>query len=215
MTINTSEEFSNFLDSEIVWRKKELALLKSMVSLYNSKPQQDAVVRGAIALLYAHWEGFIKNSACGYIGYLSLRRLSYKYLTSNFIAIRLKPLLGDVTSFNKYSKRKEIVDFIQLGLSEYCVLPADVINTQSNLSSGVFKEIVTMLGLDYSPYETKEKLIDEKLVHNRNNIAHGRYLTMQMQDYFELETEILLLMDVFKDQISNAAALKSYIKSAT
>lgn len=212
MTIITAEKLFTFLDEDSIWRKKELAFLKSIALSNQSKPQQDTVVRSGVAVLYAHWEGFVKTSACSYLSYISIRRLPFEQLTNNFTAVKIRQLVGDISSFNKFSKRKEIVDFVQNGLSEYCVLSPDIINTQSNLNSHVFKEIVHTLGLDYSPYETKEKLIDEKLVHNRNYIAHGRYLTMQIQDYFDLEKEVLGLMDIFKDQISNATALKSYLR---
>jgi hypothetical protein len=213
MTIRTAEEFSSFLDGEIVWRKKELALLKSINSTYPIKSYQDTMVRSGIALLYAHWEGFIKNAACTYLEFISKHRLPYEQLTSNFIAIKIREIVNDIPSFTKFSKRKEIVDFVQTGLNEYCFLPSDTINTQSNLSSLIFKEIMATLGLDYTPYQSKEKLIDEKLVHNRNNIAHGRFLTMDLQDYDLLEKDIIELMDIFKDQISNAATSKSYLRS--
>ncbi len=213
MKIRTTEELSSFLDGDIVWRKKELAILKSIASSNKSKLLEDPMARSGVALLYAHWEGFVKSSSSAYLDYVAKRGLPYEQLKSNFIAIKIRQLIGDVSVFNKFSKRKDIVDFILTGLNEKYVLSSSIINTQSNLSSEVLKEIVATLGLDYSPFVTKEKLIDEKLVWNRNNIAHGRYLTMKLEDYFYLEKEILGLMDIFKDQIDNAASLKSYLRN--
>ena len=213
MKIWTIEELSSFLDSDIVWRKKELALLKSIAASDNLKLRQDVIVRSGVALLYAHWEGFIKSSSCAYLDYISKRRLPYERLKSNFVAIKIRHMIGDVSLFNKFNKRKEIVDFIRTGLNESCILSSNTINTQSNLSSEVLREIISILDLDYSPFVTKEKLIDEQLVSNRNNIAHGRYLLMDLHDYFDLEKEILVLLSIFKDQIDNAAYLKSYLRN--
>jgi RiboL-PSP-HEPN len=50
------------------------------------------------------------------------------------------------------------------------------IDTRSNLNSEALENIVMSLGLDYTRFQTKGKFIDEKLLGNRNKIAHGRYL---------------------------------------
>jgi len=47
----------------------------------------------------------------------------------------------------------------------------NVMTTKSNLSSKVFRDIVDKLGLDYAPYETKEKILDESLLETRNTVA--------------------------------------------
>ena len=64
--------------------------------------------------------------------------------------------------------------------------------------------------MDYSPYEIKEKIIDETLLRSRNEIAHGQYLLIQFDQYIELHHEIISLMDLFKDQIENTAILGAY-----
>ncbi len=67
-----------------------------------------------------------------------------------------------------------------------------------------------MLGLDYSFYETKEVIIDEKLLAKRNKIAHGEYLDIDENDYDELHRQIISMMDHFSNQIDNCAATKQY-----
>ena len=67
-----------------------------------------------------------------------------------------------------------------------------------------------LLGLDYSHYESKEKIIDEKLLANRNSIAHGDHLLVDCAEYLGIHDEILALMQLFYDQIDNAARMKMY-----
>ena len=74
----------------------------------------------------------------------------------------------------------------------------------------MFRDIVLMLGLDYSRFATKAVILDERLVDNRNSIAHGKYLVVQFDEYIDLHDEILGIMSDFYNQIDNAALLGSY-----
>jgi hypothetical protein len=96
-------------------------------------------------------------------------------------------------------------------MSERSSIPyKSVIDTESNLSSTVFRDVVEKLGLDYSPYETKEKLIDEKLLNSRNTTAYGSYLQTDLNGYIDMQDEVLGMMELFRNQIENSAMMKSY-----
>ncbi len=68
------------------------------------------------------------------------------------------------------------------------------------------------LGLDYSRFATKEKLIDEKLLKNRNSIAHGQYLLVSFAEYIDLHDEVLGIMQDFYNQVENSAFSGGYRK---
>ena len=72
------------------------------------------------------------------------------------------------------------------------------------------KDIADILGIDFSPYLTKSKLIDEKLLKTRNEIAHGEYSGVDRNEYIELHQEIINLLDIFKNQIENAAISEKF-----
>jgi hypothetical protein len=214
MSVRTIEELYDHLSSDISWRKKELSLLKGMITSSTSRSMEDALLRSGIALLYAHWEGFVKLSASTYLEYIRRRRLPYEQLSNNFIAIRLSRIINRLPPRKKVSECMDIVEFFQNRLGErFSVVDNNCINTESNLSSKVFREIISTLNFDYSPYATKEVIIDEKLVANRNKIAHGRYLQMDSDEYFQLESDILALMNLFNNQIDNAVVQKSYLRA--
>jgi hypothetical protein len=82
--------------------------------------------------------------------------------------------------------------------------------TTGNLSSKVLRDIVDVLGFDYSAYETKEKLIDEGLLGSRNGIAHGRKVEMSVAVYLGLHREILDLIATFGDQIEDGVSMQRY-----
>jgi hypothetical protein len=105
----------------------------------------------------------------------------------------------------------EIIEFFQSALTKHSKLPwADGIDTKSNLRSDVFHEIVLTLGLDYSRFSTKEKLLDEKLVNNRNRIAHGQFSLVDFGEYLKLHDELLAMMQDFYNQVDNSAITGAY-----
>lgn len=140
-----------------------------------------------------------------------MRRLRYSELSSNFVALALKTKLSQANKTNKATIFTEAIDFIRSQLNERSSVPyKDVVQTSSNLSSSIFREITCILGLDYSFYETKQVLIDEKLLAKRNNIAHGEYSVLDKQDYLELHSQVIGMMDTFRNQIENCATCESY-----
>jgi len=212
MTIRTLEQLSDSLARDLVWRKKELADLKSLIETSRvASSKEKALLRSGITILYAHWEGFVKAAASNYLEHIAMKRLRYDELSSNFVALALKAKLSQVNESNKATIFTEAMDFIRLELKERSIIPyKDIIRTGSNLSSSILREITCVLGIDYSLYETKQVLIDEKLLARRNTIAHGEYLQLDKDDYLELHSQVVGMMDTFRNQIDNCAAQENY-----
>jgi hypothetical protein len=54
--IRTIEQLQELLDDELAWRKKELAVIKSLVTARSSSEEiVNCHIRSGIALAYAHW----------------------------------------------------------------------------------------------------------------------------------------------------------------
>lgn len=214
MSIRTEEELNSRLSEEIAWRKKELTKLRSLAEFSGrSEDECNIYIRSGIAMLYAHWEGFVKEAASSYLEFVRVRGLSYKQLTPSFIAIAVRPRLEDAIQSKKFSKLNDILEFLLTRSTEECDFHhKKAVNTQANLSSVVFKDIIYMLNFDYSEYATKEKLLDDKLLHYRNNIAHGKKLSLDFDDYLTLHREVISLMDKLMEQICTAVSEKRYLR---
>ncbi len=214
MKLKTAEQLSDRLSKELAWRKKELSDVKSLVETKSfSDSRHKALVRSGICLLYAHWEGFVKLAANSYLEYVRMQKLCYEELASNFLALAMKEKLKEAKETNKPSLYIPVCDFFLDELNQRCLLPKDAISTASNLSSEIFKEITHTLGIDFSTYSTKSVLIDTKLLKTRNEIAHGEYSTFDREEYIELHSEVIAMLDLFRNQIENAAINKDYMRN--
>jgi hypothetical protein len=212
MSIRTVEQLSDTLSKDLAWRKKELSEVKALVEAKSVSDQRHKVlVRSGVCILYSHWEGFVKLAANSYVEYVREQKLTYKELSSNFLALAMKEKLKEAKETNKPSLYIPVCDFFVSELNQRCSLPKDTtISTASNLSSKILKEITYILGIDFSHYSTKSVLIDTKLLKTRNEIAHGTYSTCDREEYIELHTEVIEMLDIFRNQIENAALERKF-----
>lgn len=220
MKINDLNKLEDKISSELFWRKKELSSLKFDIekSQTESVDKQNRFIRMAIAMLYAHWEGAIKALAEYYLNYVSNQRLCYGELKENFLALALKQEIVLFGESKKASVHNKFVKSILSKQEEQSNIPCkNVISTESNLKMDVFNEIVALLALDSSEYELKKIFIDEKLLANRNRIAHGeRFEALEgvttVPEYLELHKEVLALIDKFSEDIKKAATNQAFKK---
>jgi hypothetical protein len=212
MKIRTAEELQTRLDEDFAWRRKELTVIYTNVQ--SSKPLQlNTNIRIGVVMLYAHWEGFIKNAAELYLIFVACKKLTLKQLANNIIAVSLKSKLTEFEETNKNTLHTQLIDFLLGDLNIRAHIPTEnIIKTQSNLNSNILKEILSIIGVDYSQYELKEKFIDSQLLNIRNSIAHGQDPEISEDEFYELYTEITNLMASIKNEIGNNAILSNYVR---
>jgi hypothetical protein len=217
MKIRTTEQLIDKVAAEISWRRKELTDLRDVVqSSVVSRTRREAMTRAAVALLYAHWEGFVKAVAEDYLKFVAMQRCKHSELSGNMLAIVLRSKLNAARMSKRIEAHLGVVDFFrsESEMEARCALPyKGAVRTEANLSSTVLLEILRTLGFDITEYEPKYHLIDHKLVERRNHIAHGAALDVSVEDYLELQDEVLSLMNTFRNQIENYAVSGHYLES--
>ncbi|MBN1366178.1 MAG: hypothetical protein JW976_15340 [Syntrophaceae bacterium] len=214
MNIRTTNDLCSFISADLAWRKKELStLINYSTGTSTNSIDQLVLTRCGVALLYAHWEGFIKIATNAYLAFLKMQRLRNDQIKPNLLTLSMLHSVNFSSESNKYSEYGKITDFYLLNMTSHARFPfKNGLDTKSNLSSTVLKEFLWCLGLDYSPYETKEKLIDTRLVNRRNHIAHGQYLDIGIEDFKEMRDSIIVILESIKTEIENSAINGSYKK---
>lgn len=212
MKIRTIEKLQDVLDDDFVWRKKELIDIQMMIHSTKNK----TICRMGLALLCAHFEGFIKKSANYYIVFVSSQNLRISELKINFAAISCKKYFESCGETNKISVYSNILHnfldcYENLNFKAHYSQESPVVGTGGNPSSLVFKEILNSIGLNFSIYETKQKYIDTDLLSNRHGIVHGEKVFITETEFDETLKNILEIMELFKDQILDAAINKRYL----
>lgn len=215
MKIRTTNDLQDAIDHEMAWRKHELSTIRANV-VSSRKSAKETAIRAGITLLYAHWEGAIKNIATYYLEYVAMQGLSYGQLKPNFLAIAIKYDLKQFEESNKSTIHTSIVSDVISFQSAKSKIPTEgIIKTDSNLKSDIFIEIMATIGLPCTDYEASYKLIDSLLLEKRNRIAHGERiesLDLDQERYCGLHDQVFKLIQIFATQISNAASLKLYLK---
>lgn len=211
--IRTVDELIDKIADDLVWRRRELTDLRALVNGEKGALRSKVLIRASIALLYAHWEGFVKKSGSYYLEFVAAQRVPYNELTANFVALKLKAKFKEMGASGKVASGNALADFFCTELTARSNVPfKNVVDTQSNLSSAVLADILAALGLDASGFETKFKFIDANLVNPRNHVAHGEAITVSMDEYSALHDSVIDLIETFRTEIENASVLKRYVR---
>lgn len=212
MKIRTVEVLIDRIDADLVWRRAELAAFHNAAATANGVVQS-AVLRGSVALLYAHWEGFVKETAYFYLCYLASRKLTFQQLRPEIAGFAMKGELGPAFESRSPELHANIVRSIREGSANRARIPneKDDVRTESNLSFKVLAAILSSIGLDSTLFDEQRDLIDGQLVAPRNRIVHGENETISLTDWVDLKDAVLGIMRDVADQVQNAAVEKTYL----
>lgn len=214
MKLRTLEEFNDAIDEETVWRKRELTTARTLVQQAEAAAQR-ANLRAGVLILYAHWEGWVKATSRLYVRYVNGKRLRYSDLSTAFLGNALKTKFVSLQQASAPTTHNDFALFVQSGMASRASVSEELVQTHSNLSSAVLFDILERLGMPSRPeFTLRANLIDEELVLKRNTIAHGQYLEITKDDFLALQGDVLALLELFTDDLRNAAATQSYLASA-
>jgi hypothetical protein len=209
--IRTLDQLEAYLTEELKWRLHELTQWEAVAKRVRSH-EKSAIVRGGTALLYAHWEGYVKSATRAYLEFVSRKGLKIAELRPELAAIALRGVLGKGEASKSSQEHTSIVEVIRNGFALSADLPYDsaTIRTFSNLNFDRFADIMHSVGCDAGRHELNRFLIDNRLLRHRNDIAHGRAEYVELDDWLTIKERVVIMLTDVRTQLSNAAATASY-----
>ncbi|WP_044311095.1 MAE_28990/MAE_18760 family HEPN-like nuclease, partial [Pseudomonas syringae] len=165
------------LSAELIdTRRSELTSVMRVVSAHKSTPLENTAATMAVPVIYAHWEGFVKELLTLYLTYVEANRLPPEFVQPHIFAYSLKSkikLLGESGSVERCA---EFSSWVIETLSNPLKFDDKSVDTQSNLSYANLSSLCETLYIDVTEIAQSKRHINS-LVHRRNNIAHtGRPL---------------------------------------
>lgn len=222
----TIESFTSLINDDLLWRKKEIS---DLLFLHNEQ-NNFLILKSAILLMYSHWEGYVKNISKQYLILVSDLNLDLNDLGFNFEAIDIK---GDIKNCLGSSDSLNLINEITFLNKIYdsngkkFKLPSrfknekdkSVINTRDNLNIETFQSFLKIIGVyEFEPLKTRIAYIDEKLLSNRNIIAHGSKIhpnsntfDMDITEIKKLRDLIVLIMEYLRDELIHFSEEKLYL----
>lgn len=94
------------------------------------------------------------------------------------------------------------------------IFPREMPLRTSNMTYDVFEDYCILLNINTIDFELRKFFIDKSLVDNRNRIAHGKFLPINLIDFNDIYKGTIELLNKFKTSIMNSAALNKYLKAS-
>lgn len=208
--IMTIEDLESVLNENLAWRKKEMLSMKLMIQGDGDKYKR-ILLRLGIALLCAHFEGFIKYAANSYVKYVSNQGIPCKLLKHNFMVFNLQVEFEKCKKTDKNSVYQHFLYKYNELLNCIFSVKKDVVETHSNPSSEKIKELLSSIGVETDIFELKRNYIDKELLSNRHKVVHGERYPIDIEDFYSTFEEIMPLLDNFEKIIIEAAESKQYL----
>lgn len=208
----TVQGLSDHLDTDLVWRRKELSDMKAAIERADAV-SKSVLLRALITMCYAHWEGYVRICANLYFDYIALRKLQYSALERqiyvNSFLVRLDVM--NKTRLSIEGRCKLVNDILDGTENRFGYINPDLIDTRSNLSADVIKDICMICGVDGAHFEEKRPFIDVIVLKRRNAIAHGQQEYINESDIDDLVADTLALMQHFRSLLENKVYTKTYL----
>lgn len=209
MTASTLGDLGDLLDDCLQWRRTEFAALKTEVERTSKAgtvyaPRDRMILRAAVALVYAHWEGFVKDACQHYLDFVARRRLKYRELSDPWLHTSLRRIVA--SGFGPEEVINRLVTAIRSGGDERAPMSrSGIVDTRANLRHETVCEILNALGLPLGMIETRAQFIDRRLCDARNAVAHGRATFPEPDDALELLDQVLEMMEYVRNAVISAA----------
>lgn len=227
----TLEDLWAQLEAELSWRQEELRLLSNTISKLPKVDDRDFLRRSQLVMLYAHAEGFCKVALSIYVKAINDQGLKCSDAQEGLVASALADVFHAIAHGDKKGKVFQTPLPDDEGLYVFCrqrdfigslddlmhrplMIPDEVVNTESNLSSKVLRRNLFRLGFASDLVDSYHSDLNE-LAHRRHGIAHGIEVgPVSVAIYERLQGAAFRMMDELALQIVEAVETSRFLRTS-
>lgn len=183
------------ISSDLDWRESEIASLKILLSRSDLGPiQKQTLLRAAWAMLYAHYEGYVKFCFTIFFEEIEKRSIRCSDLPSSTQSFALRSAIKEIRTLPLEDCIIKILSFKEDFIEAAAKFPE--IETNANLWPDLLVKFMNLADLDPAVVLYHKRKLDT-LVARRNGIAHGEQdIIKETEYYFGFEAAVY---EVFYD----------------
>jgi hypothetical protein len=167
----TRDNFELQLSESVDRRRQEITHVRRVVVELRDTTLSPTAILMAIPILYAHWEGFVKESVELYIEYIERQSVAPAQLNPVVFSFAIRKRLAGLIGSGSPDRIGDFAKWMIGMVTTPIRFDDKTIETRANLSFANLKALCETLSIDVSRMEDKKRNLDG-LVHRRNNIAH-------------------------------------------
>lgn len=205
----TASALQEILDTELVWRRRELTSLVTAIKGADLATKV-VLIRAAVPLLYAHWEGFGRACFQRYLEHISYKNLRYKDLHPAFYYLGSYGKLQEIGRSPAKTAIPLLPELIKIRDDVNRNSFRKMIDTKSNLRFEVLEQLCYMSGIDTTPFQHDELFINHELCDSRNEIAHGAAVAPTEEALLKRRDRTFTIMTKLQTELVNAAVNGTY-----
>jgi hypothetical protein len=195
---------SRILEEDLSWREAELASLKR-IAIVNRENEivLRSMLRACWALLYAHFEGFTKFCWDLVLDQVQNQNLAVQELSEKFQILALEKSFRNLRGNSSSGYFWQFFNSdLPVEIQQRAAFPPECrLETECNLWPNVFERECEKIGIFSTELQSYRSRI-KALVSRRNDIAHGKNMTVRsIDEYSEYENATLLVLHDLAVQI--------------
>jgi hypothetical protein len=204
-------DFSGYLTEEFNWRVREISDIRR-AGQDQRNGYEIGVRKAALALVYAHWEGYVKFVGEAYLKYVAARKIQYSKLSIEFSAIDVPRLIKKFkTEGMKVGSAIEFLnDLSQFLQGQFKDQSKVKLPVEGNLNYDRLCEICVICGIDQLKVIADGSFLDERVLGVRNRIAHGASVTVTEEELRAASDFVIEGMRSFRNEIEARVVNATY-----
>lgn len=198
------------ISRDLDWREAEIASMRLLLSRKDiSSKQVEVLLRAAWALLYAHYEGFVKYCLTLFYEEISRRSVKCAVLPNATQVFALAKVLKQIRTMPLLDMITEVSNFKDSHLDSLASFPE--VDTDSNLWPETLVALLVSADLE-SQIVNKNRSKLTTLVARRNEIAHGqKNFIAEFKYYLTYEAAVYEVMYDLALQVEERLASTPYL----